>query len=353
MRLLLVIGLFRPGGTPDSGALLLTRLARSRHRIGGLVLCPGDPLWSLAGSLGVPALPLLPELAQPRLWLRRALHRGGLRERVRDWTTPLRDPEPDLGVCFYGNWLPPDLYGLPRHGFLNFHPGPLPELRGMEPETFAVLEGRASTHGSVHRVAEDYDAGPILTRTAPVPLTRCTPPAPLARALARRGVGAMVRAVDALERGAAQSEPQDAGRATKATRSLALAASRLDPVQDDARRAGRRLRAFWGQEGGICLKVSLEGEQHQVLDLETWTGVYPGVPGDLLGRYRGDGPFAGGPILRIADGVAVLRLGARLAVDPVTGQVPEPLGHYPPPPHCPRRRGTRRPALLTSLQIHR
>ena len=74
----------------------------------------------------------------------------------------------DTGVVFYGNWVPPQLFKIPLNGFINFHPGPLPFLKGMEPDTFAILEGWKKIWGTVHKVDEHFDTGLIIAMTKKV-----------------------------------------------------------------------------------------------------------------------------------------------------------------------------------------
>jgi methionyl-tRNA formyltransferase len=65
--------------------------------------------------------------------------------------------------------IPPDALDLPRHGFVNFHYAPLPEWRGSNP-LFWMIRNKVTTGGvTVHRMNEDYDAGPIvLERSLPL-----------------------------------------------------------------------------------------------------------------------------------------------------------------------------------------
>ncbi|SEH10992.1 methionyl-tRNA formyltransferase [Thermoleophilum album] len=54
------------------------------------------------------------------------------------------------------------LIELPRRYCLNFHPAPLPELRGLGGYNVAILEGHRWYGVSCHHVAEEIDAGDIV-----------------------------------------------------------------------------------------------------------------------------------------------------------------------------------------------
>lgn len=348
LRLLLIVGAHRPAHDPDFGEVLLARLLRTRHEVSGLILAEGDELIDTARRRGVPVLLLPPELQGARRSIATATRDAPLDPPLAAWLRSLADLRPDLGICFYGPWIPPQVLAIPPRGFLNYHPGPLPELRGMEPDTFAVLEGRAYTHGTVHLMSEDFDAGPIVLRTSPVRLGRYTTPFSLVRTLTRKGVGTLVRAVHALAAGTAVLEPQDSSRVTLATRRRAVREALLDLARDDSVMVGRRLRAFRGQDAGIELRAELAGQVYPVLDAETWVGSFPGRPGELLGRYAGPGRFAGGPVIRIRDGLAVLSVGQPLTEN-AAGREPANPPSRPLIRGGPRRRRTRLAVVLRSL----
>jgi methionyl-tRNA formyltransferase len=77
---------------------------------------------------------------------------------------------PDLACVLCWPWrIPPALLAVPRLGFLNLHPAPLPELRGPEPLFWAFQEGRRQTAVTLHWMDEQFDTGDIAAR-APVSL---------------------------------------------------------------------------------------------------------------------------------------------------------------------------------------
>lgn len=69
----------------------------------------------------------------------------------------------DLGVSYvYWNRIKPALIEIPKLGFVNFHPAPLPELKGTGGYNIAILEGHDSYGVSAHYVDKDIDTGPII-----------------------------------------------------------------------------------------------------------------------------------------------------------------------------------------------
>ena len=75
----------------------------------------------------------------------------------------LRDFAPDYVISGGVGIIRQDLLDLPRIGFLNIHPGLLPEYRGVDPVLWALSEG-GSLGATLHLMSADIDKGPILIR---------------------------------------------------------------------------------------------------------------------------------------------------------------------------------------------
>lgn len=58
--------------------------------------------------------------------------------------------------------IPASALGIPKYGFINFHYAPLPEYRGSNPLFWMIRKGVTAGGVSVHRMDEQFDAGPIL-----------------------------------------------------------------------------------------------------------------------------------------------------------------------------------------------
>lgn len=70
---------------------------------------------------------------------------------------------PDLVVSARFSFLiPPGLFGVPRHGIVNVHPGSLPGYAGLYPHFFSMLAGEAELGCSVHLVDAGIDSGPLI-----------------------------------------------------------------------------------------------------------------------------------------------------------------------------------------------
>jgi methionyl-tRNA formyltransferase len=71
--------------------------------------------------------------------------------------------EVDLVISFlFWERIREPLISLGRIGCLNFHPAPLPDMRGMGGYNLAILEGRPDWGVSCHFVDEDFDTGDLV-----------------------------------------------------------------------------------------------------------------------------------------------------------------------------------------------
>ena len=186
--------------------------------------------------------------------------------------------ELDLVVSFlFPRLIRPSLIELPRIACLNFHPAPLPDLRGLGGFNVAILEGRAEYGVSVHHVAETLDTGDI----AEVERFPIDPDRETAWSLdlksQERLLGLFERTVGRLLEGDELPRlPQGQGRYVTREEFEALRVVRPgDPPEETA----RRIRAFWYPpfEGAV---LELEGRRYTLVD---------GPLLDELGRRLRDG----------------------------------------------------------------
>lgn len=84
----------------------------------------------------------------------------------RDRIAPLlRTLEPDLVLCAGFPWkIPADALAVPPLGVVNFHPSMLPRYRGPAPVAWAIRNGETEIGVTLHRMAPDLDAGPLLAQ---------------------------------------------------------------------------------------------------------------------------------------------------------------------------------------------
>jgi len=176
--------------------------ARHGHRIVLLVTTPGPPARRSTSYREVVAL------APPETDIL-------VTTRPRRVALPLiRALEPDLIISgSFPYRIPQEIVATARYGAMNSHPAPLPYYRGPNAVRL-VYEGFPTMGATLHRIVEEFDAGPILSQpTAPLP-EWVTP-----EAIAEL-VGSLLE--QALEEGTAQAiagnpgTPQDESLATYA-----------------------------------------------------------------------------------------------------------------------------------------
>lgn len=172
--------------------------------------------------------------------------------------------EVDLVVSFlYPRLLRPPLIELPRLACLNFHPAPLPDLRGLGGFNVAILEGRSEYGVSAHHVAESFDTGDIVeVERFPIDPERETAWS-LDLKSQERLLGLFRRVIDRLLAGEAlPREPQGEGRYVTREEFESLRVVRPgDPPEETA----RRVRAFWYPpfEGAV---LELDGRRYTLVD---------------------------------------------------------------------------------------
>lgn len=304
------LGMDRPKSKTDYGEYLVKKLIKGDHELAGLILHPCDPLMDTAKEYSVPCIPVPFELLQPVPLIKKSLAEN---ERFisfyETWLSHIRSFEADLGVSIWSAWVPPDLFSMPKHGFINYHPAPLPKMRGMEPDTFAILDGLDEIYGTVHKVNASFDCGDIVRWTKKIPIHSYDTPVSVLDRLYREGVRSVLKAVDSFAEGPVATIPQKAEEGSVATRAMAREASFIDWIEDSTTVLDRKLRAFCGQDIGIRLKARFKNEIRDVVDLEMHKGDFLGRPGQMIGCYRGRGAFHGAPVIRVRDGAAVVRFG--------------------------------------------
>lgn len=58
--------------------------------------------------------------------------------------------------------IPDSVLTIPKHGFINFHPGMLPQYRGPDPTFWQIRNGEKIGGFTIHRMDAEFDTGPIL-----------------------------------------------------------------------------------------------------------------------------------------------------------------------------------------------
>ena len=69
----------------------------------------------------------------------------------------------DLGVSYcYSKKISNELLDIPKIGFVNYHPGPLPEYKGPNEYEDAIKNQETHWGVTVHHMTEEYDVGKII-----------------------------------------------------------------------------------------------------------------------------------------------------------------------------------------------
>jgi methionyl-tRNA formyltransferase len=159
-----------------------------------------------------------------------------------DARTQIANLNPALIVLVaYGEYVPPALLDLPRHGSINLHPSLLPRWRGSTPIQSAILAGDEKTGVTIIKMDRGFDTGPILAqRSVSVNPDESYPQ--LASRLAQLGAELLAETIPPWLRGEITPQPQDNAQAT-----LTQTLKREDGLIDWTRPAeelARRVRAL-------------------------------------------------------------------------------------------------------------
>lgn len=300
-RLLLCTSRFRPQLGYDMGTDLLDRLNRRGLSLAGVIGPDERKLAADAKRRGLPYFPLLPEFQWTSATIReRLVSDHAFAERLEAWIDPIRRLGADLGVLYFATWIPPALLAATRRGWVNFHPAPLPELRGFLPEAFAVLWGWPRMPGTLHVATDTIDEGPVILESRPVRLSRWDTPDSVMQKVGETAKGCLVRGVkDYLEGRAVLTEQKNVTGFYAGHEEL-YPESYLRWDTDTHEQLHRRFQAFRGQHHRVDLKAVVGGRLWEVKTLELHRCRAPGQPGDVLGA------FGRLKVLRTTEGVALV-----------------------------------------------
>ncbi len=132
-------------------------------------------------------------------------------------------------------------------GIVNSHFSLLPEWRGADPITFAVLSGQAQSGVSLMLLVEKMDQGPLLAQaTYPLDDTITTPV--LTDALIQLSAALLARTIPGYLDGSITPQPQPT-TGTSYSRKLTKADGLLLPAEKSASVLAREVRAFLGWPG--------------------------------------------------------------------------------------------------------
>jgi methionyl-tRNA formyltransferase len=204
------------------------------------------------------------------------LTRQGLADTLTAW---IADTQPTAVLVLTFPWrIPAALLGLPPQGFINFHFAALPGYRGPEPTFWQLRNGEPAGAVTAHRMAEDFDTGPVLVAT-PVPIGPADTHGLHRGQLALAAVGTGRQLLAGL-RGEAPlpDQPQDEARARYWPRAT-LADLTLD-WREPAETLARLVRAANPWNRGAL--TTLRGQVLRVLSLSARPETVEAAPGTIV-----------------------------------------------------------------------
>jgi methionyl-tRNA formyltransferase len=180
-------------------------------------------------------------------------------------------------VVAYGLILPKPILEAPRHGCLNLHPSLLPDWRGAAPINRAIMAGDTETGVSIMRMDEGLDTGPVCL-VERIPVGPDETAGELHDRLASLGASLMIDALDALEQGKLNCDPQPAhgSYAEKVT----PAEARLN-FRAPANQLHDRIRGLSPHPGAWC-EIELNGKPERIKVLRAELDQKSGAPGTVL-----------------------------------------------------------------------
>jgi len=336
-KILLYIGNSRPRGRIDYGLRLIDELEHSGNCVAGLIIEPDDPLNINPQIQAMKRFFLPAELSARQSVIKKNFTDPEALKKIQMFLDDISSSEYDTGVVFYGNWVPPQLFKIPRNGFINFHPGPLPFLKGMEPDTFAVLEGWKKIWGTVHKVDEHFDTGLIIAMTKKVKIKNYSTPVSILHSLTLEGIKTISKACSMIHNRKKKCVFLKNNPGSSATIEKAFDESFINWERDSNEMLDRRLRAFCGQDIGIRLKASIFNDTYFVYNLESFYARLEGNPGEVIGFYLKNGKYLYQPIIKTVEGAAVILLGEKVNMT----ELKRPENKYYPEWQIPPRKSRR------------
>lgn len=145
-------------GTPEPAAEVLAPLLASGHEIVAIVTQPDRPKGRGMKVAFSPVKELAVKHSLPVEQPEKVKNDPGFLS----W---LKSLEPDIAVVVaYGKILPKEILDIPKYGFINLHASLLPKYRGAAPVQWALLKGEKETGLTIFKLAEQLDAGPVISQ---------------------------------------------------------------------------------------------------------------------------------------------------------------------------------------------
>ena len=259
-KICLFIGSHRPStGKRDSGDDLIRALLNQDMNLTTVYIGPDDPIRKKKyKNCEIQYIPKL--MRQPKKRILQSFQDKEFFDDWNAWLDAFTREKYSLGVVYFGSWIPPELFQTPVLGFVNFHPGPLPTLRGFEAETWAILTDMRYFYGTVHRVSMEYDEGEIIWRTPKIRIRKRETPASLLQRACYAGINHIQSLVHQLHTGNLVSHHQKVSDGILASVKLVSSRAKVNWTEDSLAILDRKNRAFNGQYISIPFTLDHERE---------------------------------------------------------------------------------------------
>ena len=228
-------------GTPGFAVASLKALLKSSHQVVGVVTQPDRP----KGRGNQPVPPPVKETALAAgipVFQPTRLNDPAFLEKIRSLNPAC------AAVVAYGRILPKTLLDTFPKGAINLHASLLPKFRGAAPIQWSLISGETETGVTIFQLDEQLDHGPILLQ-AKQPIRPEEDAIALAESLSALGNKTLLKALDTIESGAAQFQPQVESLAT-----LAPILTKKDGIidwQQDCRVIHNRIRGVQPWPGAL------------------------------------------------------------------------------------------------------
>jgi methionyl-tRNA formyltransferase len=300
------------GGAKDMALEVVQSILQSPHQLAVVFVKPNDPALSYAclQQRQIPTFTLPNSLCGTYLEIKQNTAQTQFIEEFQQLKTiPF-----DLGISFYADWLPPMLINLPRFGFINLHPAPLPMLTGYEAERFHVLTDHRKSWGTIHYLAEKFDVGNILARGNMTELPEDMTPMTVYEQLIAHSIPALLQVINnfAQNRTTIIGEPQNEMLRTYATHQDAIRESVIRWEADSNRKLDCRFRAYCTANDGISLHAIINQQLCEITNMIILPEQTPNSkissPGQIIGNYPKPKPFQNAIAVKTLEGVALVEI---------------------------------------------
>lgn len=188
-------------GTPDFAVPSLQEMIQAGHDLVGVFTQPDKPK-NRGMKLQPPPVKVCAEGHGIPVFQPTKLRDGSALEIIHGLAPDL------IVVAAYGRILPKEMLEAPPMGCINVHSSLLPKYRGAAPIHWAILRGETETGVTIMDMAEELDAGDIITQAA-TPIDPDETVESLHDRLAQLGAKLLVETLVQLEQGTAVRTPQD------------------------------------------------------------------------------------------------------------------------------------------------